>query len=67
MILLPILWRADQLNFFISAEPAGECLAVTALTEKTPEARPPASLMTPNSTPAPGAPSSPGQDYSNQG
>ncbi|XP_036069594.1 homeobox protein cut-like 2 isoform X4 [Oryzias melastigma] len=49
-----------------------ECLEKTAeerlsVTEEASESRPPASLMTPNSTPAPGAPSSPGQDYPNRG
>ncbi|XP_068422486.1 homeobox protein cut-like 2 isoform X2 [Clinocottus analis] len=57
-------WK-KHLEYLEKTEPSEDSPAVSgaALTEEAPESSSPASLMTPNSTPAPGAPGSPQQNY----
>ncbi|XP_068577056.1 homeobox protein cut-like 2 [Cebidichthys violaceus] len=57
-------WK-KHLEFLEKTEPSEDSPAASgaAVTEEAPESGSPASLMTPNSTPAPGAPGSPQQNY----
>ncbi|XP_077943412.1 homeobox protein cut-like 2 isoform X2 [Gasterosteus aculeatus] len=61
-------WK-KHLERLEKTEPSEDSRAVSlaAVTEEAPESSPPASLMTPNSTPAPGAPGSPQQNYQGRG
>lgn len=60
-------WR-KHLECLEKTEPTedGPAVSGAAETEESPESSSPASLMTPNSTPAPGAPGSPQQNYQDQ-
>ncbi|XP_005940618.1 homeobox protein cut-like 2 isoform X1 [Haplochromis burtoni] len=57
-------WK-KHLECLEKTEPAEDDQAIsdTAVNKEAPETSPPASLMTPNSTPAPGAPDSPQQNH----
>ncbi|XP_035854686.1 homeobox protein cut-like 2 isoform X2 [Sander lucioperca] len=57
-------WK-KHLECLEKTEPSedGPAVSEAALTEEAPESSSPASVMTPNSTPAPGAPGSPQQNY----
>nr|XP_033475925.1 homeobox protein cut-like 2 [Epinephelus lanceolatus] len=57
-------WK-KHLECLEKTEPSedGPAVSGAAVTEEPPESSSPASLMTPNSTPAPGAPGSPQQNY----
>ncbi|XP_069557686.1 homeobox protein cut-like 2 isoform X2 [Brachyistius frenatus] len=61
-------WK-KHLECLEKTEPAedGPAVSDAAVTEEAPESSSPASLMTPNSTPAPGGPGSPQQNHQDRG